>query len=122
MIPFRLRSSALAGALVLVSASMLLAQTQVTVPPIDFSGVIYSNFQYRTDSRAKDFNKFDIERVYLTFRMPAGDRAGIRVTTDIFQQQTAPNDAYYAGWSLRLKYGYLQYNYLTGPASNFTAV
>ena len=122
MIPFRLRSSALAGALVLVSASMLSAQTQVTIPPIDFSGVIYSNFQYRTDSRAKDFNKFDIERIYLTFRMPAGDRAAIRVTTDVFQQQNTPADAYYAGWAVRIKYGYLQYNYFTGKPTDFTAV
>jgi hypothetical protein len=120
---FRLRSSALVGALAIAaSASMLSAQTQVTIPPIDFSGVIYSNFQYRTDAQAKDFNKFDIERVYLTFRMPAGDRTSIRVTTDVFQQQNAANAAYYAGWTLRLKYAYLQYNYLTGPASGFTAV
>jgi hypothetical protein len=119
----RLRSSALAaGLLVLASASRLSAQTQVTVPPIDFSGVIYSNYQYRTDIRAKDFNKFDLERVYLTFRMPAGDRASIRVTTDIFQQATTPNDAYYAGWTLRLKYAYLQYNYITGKPTDFTAV
>ena len=123
MIPFRLRSSALAGALtLLVSASMLSAQTQVTIPPIDFSGVIYSNFQYRGDSRAKDFNKFDIERIYLTFRMPAGDRAAIRVTTDVFQQQNTPADAYYAGWAVRIKYGYLQYSYLTGKPTDFTAV
>lgn len=117
----RLRSSALAAALLLSSASLLSAQTQVTVPPIDFSGVIYSNYQYRTDIQAKDFNKFDLERVYLTFRMPAGDRASIRVTTDIFQQQNAANAAYYAGWTVRLKYAYLQYNYLTGSAKDFTA-
>src|SRR5438094_1198151 len=123
MIPLRLRSSALAGALtLLVSASMLSAQTQVTIPPIDFSGVIYSNYQYRNDVQAKDQNKFDVERVYLTFRMPAGDRASIRVTTDIFQQLNAANAAFYAGWAVRLKYAYLQYNYLTGSPSNLTAV
>src|SRR5438045_3986728 len=120
----RLRSSALAvGLLVLASASRLSAQTQVTIPPIDFSGVIYSNYQYRTDIRAKDFNKFDIERVYLTFRMPAGEHASIRVTTDVYQQQTTPNDAYYTGWALRLKYAYLQYNYITGAKpTDFSAV
>ena len=122
MIPFRLRSSALAGALVLVSASMLSAQTQVTIPPIDFSGVIYSNFQYRTDIQAKDFNKFDIERVYLTFRMPAGDRTSIRITTDVFQQQNAASSAFYPGWVVRLKYAYLQYNYITGKPTDLTAL
>src|SRR5690348_3295594 len=122
MIPSRLRSTALAAAIVtIVPASMLPAQTTVTIPPLDFSGLIYSNYQYRTDARAKDFNKFDIERVYLTFRMPAGDRASIRITTDVFQQQNTPNDAYYAGWAVRLKYAYLQYNYITGKPTDFTA-
>ena len=108
--------------MLVASASMLPAQTTVTVPPLDFSGLIYSNYQYRTDSRAKDFNKFDIERIYLTFQMPAGDRASIRVTTDVFQQQSTPQDAYYGGWTIRLKYGYLQYNYITGKATDFTAL
>src|SRR5690349_2325401 len=110
-IPATIAGAALAAAL---SAAPVLAQTTVTIPPIDLSGTLYTNYQYRTDSRAKDFNKFDIERVYLTFRMPVGDRALVRVTTDVYQQQNAPNDAYYAGWALRLKYGYLQYNYITG--------
>ena len=83
-----------------------------TTPQIDFSGVLFGNYQYRTDAQAKDFNKFDLERIYLTFRMPAGENTSIRVTTDLFQQQATPNDAYYRGWALRLKYGYLQYNFL----------
>jgi len=123
MTTLRLRSSAVAALILsLASAALLSAQTQVTIPTIDFSGVIYSNYQYRTDIRAKDFNKFDVERVYLTFRMPAGERTSIRVTTDVFQQQTPGNDAYYQGWTLRLKYAYLQYNYLNGTAVNWTAV
>src|SRR5204863_2749989 len=49
--------------------------------PVDFSGVLYANFQYRGDEgTAKSTNKFDLERAYLTFRMPAGDRASIRIT------------------------------------------
>jgi hypothetical protein len=119
----RLRTSALAAAIgIVASASMLPAQTTVTIPPLDFSGVIYSNYQYRTDAAQKNFNKFDIERVYLTFQMPAGDRASIRVTTDVFQQQNPANAAYYAGWAIRLKYAYLQYNYITGKPTDFTAV
>ena len=61
--------------------------TTVSIP-IDFSGVIYANYQYRGDKGAPNpSNKFDLERVYLTFRMPAGDRASIRVTTDVFSRQ-----------------------------------
>jgi hypothetical protein len=112
---------ALAAVAALLAPAPLRAQTTVTIPPIDFSGTLFANYQYRTDSRAKDFNKFDIERVYLTFRMPVGDRASVRITTDVFQQQTTPNDAYYAGWTLRLKFAYLQYNYIMGSPTSFGA-
>jgi hypothetical protein len=57
---------ALAAVAALLAPAPLRAQTTVTIPPIDFSGTLFANYQYRTDSRAKDFNKFDIERVYLT--------------------------------------------------------
>jgi hypothetical protein len=81
--------------------------------PVDFSGLIYANFQYRGDAgTAQSTNKFDVERAYLTFRMPAGDRASIRITADVFQQTTPPNDAFYRGWVIRAKYAYLQYDYL----------
>jgi hypothetical protein len=81
--------------------------------PVDFSGVIYANYQYRGDAgAAKSTNKFDVERAYLTFRMPAGDRASIRITADVFQQTTPPNDVFYRGWVIRAKYAYLQYDYL----------
>ena len=96
------------------------APPPATVPvPVDFSGVIYANYQYRGDAGAsKSFNKFDLERAYLTFRMPAGDRASIRVTADVFQQQTTPNDSYYRGWTIRAKYAYLQYDLIKGPSWN----
>ena len=81
--------------------------------PVDFTGVLYANFQYRGDAgTAKSTNKFDLERAYLTFRMAAGDRASIRITADVFQQATPPNDAFYRGWVIRAKYAYLQYDYL----------
>lgn len=89
--------------------------TAPAAPAIDFSGLIFGNYSVRTDSAAraatggKNPNQFTIDRVYLTFRMPAGDRASIRATTDIFQNAS---DGYYGGWTVRLKYGYLQYEAL----------
>jgi len=123
MIRTRLRLSAFAVAVTLWIPAILSAQSQVTIPPIDFSGVIYANYQYRTDVNGPpNFNKFDVERAYLTFRMPAGDRTSIRVTTDIFQQQNTNNAAFYAGWVVRLKYAYVQYNYITaGKPTAFSA-
>ena len=92
--------------------------TAVSIP-VDFSGVLYANFQYRADKGpSKSQNKFDIERAYLTFRMPAGDRASIRITADVFQQTATPNDAFYRGWVIRAKYAYLQYDYLKSASWN----
>jgi hypothetical protein len=93
-------------------------QASVSVP-VDFSGVLYANFQYRGDAGPnKSTNKFDVERAYLTFRMPAGDRASIRITADVFQQTNPANDAFYRGWVIRAKYAYLQYDYLKSAGWN----
>jgi hypothetical protein len=87
--------------------------------PVDFSGILYANYQYRVDAGpAKSTNEFDLERAYLTFRMSAGDRASIRITADVFQQTTPPNDAFYRGWVIRAKYAYLQYDYLKSAGWN----
>jgi hypothetical protein len=95
--------------------SLLFAQAAPApaAPQLDFSGVLFGNFQWRTDAAAKaqtggkPLSKFDLGRAYLNFRMQAGDRGSIRVTTDIFQQSPS---AYYSGWTVRLKYGYFQYD------------
>ena len=90
-------------------------QVVTTLPPIDFSGILFANFQYRGDKGpANGSNRFDVERAYLTFRMPAGDKTSVRVTADLFQQTASGSDSYYRGWVLRAKYAYLQYNYLNG--------
>jgi hypothetical protein len=89
--------------------------------PVDFSGVMFANFQYRGDKGAPNpTNKFDLERAYLTFRMPAGDRASIRVTADVFQQTSTTNnaDAFYRGWVIRAKYAYLQYDLIKSSSWN----
>lgn len=99
----------------LLAPTLLLAQGAPAAPErptIDFSGVLFLNYQMRTDDAAKATaggkspNKFDIERVYLIFRMPVGDRGSMRVTTDVFQNTAA---GYYAGWTARLKHAYFQY-------------
>ena len=89
-------------------------------PQLDFSGIMFANWNYRTDRAARAQNRFDVERAYLTFRMPAGDRASVRITADVFQNTAAPGDAFYRGWAFRAKYAYLQYEALRG-GSGLTA-
>ena len=84
--------------------------------PIDFSGILYANYQYRGDAGpSKAQNRFDVERAYLTFRVSAGKRMNARITTDLFQQTTTGNDSFYRGWVVRAKYAYLQYQYIDTP-------
>jgi hypothetical protein len=90
-------------------------------PALDFSGVLFANFQYRGDKGPqKAQNKFDLERAYLTFRMPVGERGAIRVTLDVFQHPAAANDNSYNGWIIRAKYAYLQWKFL--QSAGWTAV
>jgi hypothetical protein len=82
-------------------------------PRLDFSGVLFANFQYRGDKGPqKAQNKFDLERAYLTFRMPVGERGALRVTLDVFQHAPAANDNSYNGWLIRAKYAYLQWKFI----------
>ena len=115
-----LRTIARTGFLLLAGSLAAGAQQPAATPGIDFSGVIFGNFAYRTDSAAKASlggrspNLFTVERAYLTFRMPAGTNGAIRVTTDVFQNANTAQNAYYQGWAVRIKYAYLQYTGLKG--------
>ena len=104
----------------LVAGILVVAQSaaaQQAAPTIDFSGVIYPQFRLTSDDATKNANggkatnRFDIERVYLTFRMPAGEDGSIRVTTDVFNNPATCTGCY-AGWAVRLKYAYFNYNFL----------
>jgi hypothetical protein len=114
---------ALLGALV---AGPLAAQTTQPAPapaaastpaqtpaptPLNFSGVIFGSYNYQLQTtpsqlRNQTNNSFVIDRAYLTFRMPAGDRTSIRITTDVFQSTDSTSNAY----TVRAKYAYLQYD------------
>ena len=96
------------------SSDTTTTESAKAVARLDFSGMLFANYQYRADDAGRAANKFDIERAYLTFRIPAGQRLSVRITTDVFQQTSTGNDSYYRGWSIRAKFAYLQYNYLNG--------
>ena len=80
-----------------------------TPPPASpFSGIVFGNYQYHAEHApdgSTGANRFDLDRAYLTYRLAAGSRAGVRVTADLFKSPTT-------GYDLRLKYAYLQYDFL----------
>jgi hypothetical protein len=89
-------------------------QATLTLPPLNFSGVIFGSYNYMLPTTPTPLpvnNQFIVDRAYLTFRMPAGDRTSIRITTDVYQTNEATatgftNNAY----TVRAKYAYLQYD------------
>jgi hypothetical protein len=94
-------------------------QAAAPVPALNFSGVIFGNYQYHGEAANRAQNRFEVERAYLNFRLAAGKRASVRVTTDLYQQTSSANnaDAFYRGWAVRAKYAYLQYDYIQAKSS-----
>lgn len=89
--------------------------------PFAFSGVMYTNYQYGGVKGNRAQNRFDVERAYLNFRASAGEHDSVRVTVDVFQQRDTTRDGYYRGWAARLKYAYVQYDYLRGLGDELKA-
>jgi hypothetical protein len=81
-----------------------------SAPTLNFSGVIFGSYNYLLPTtpnqlRNQNNNSFVVDRAYLTFRMAAGDRTSIRITTDVFQSADSASNAY----TVRAKYAFLQY-------------
>jgi hypothetical protein len=101
-----------AALLALLSGAQLSAQTTSPAPsPLNFSGVIFGSWNYQLPTTPQPLagqtdNQFILDRAYLTFRMPAGDRTSIRITTDVYQTTEGTPNAY----TIRAKYAYLQYD------------
>lgn len=97
------------------------AAAQAPAPGLNFGAWAFGSYSIQTDSATKATNggqsksRFDVGRVYLTFQGSVGDRTSFRVTTDVKQNA---NGALYNGWFVRLKYAYLQYNFLQSGASS----
>jgi hypothetical protein len=68
-----------------------------------------------TDGR--DFNKFDMERVYFTMKSQVADDWKFQITSDIYRN--AATGTYYAGLAVRLKFAYLDYAPLQGLSVKF---
>ena len=86
------------------------ASSQPAASPLNFSGVIFGSYNYLLPTtpnplRNQNNNSFVVDRAYLNFRIAAGDRTSIRITTDVFQSADSTSNAY----TIRAKYAYLQY-------------
>ena len=73
------------------------------------SGVLFGSYQYTLGGPRRDFNQFSLDRAYLTLRGTPAPRVAFRVTSDVYQADDN-------GWSVRMKYAYLDYALGGGPA------
>jgi len=104
------------------------ADTKPALGIVKTSGIMYINYIYDIDDLGKGegFDRFDIERTYLTFESNIAEKAKIKVTTDVYQNarsvsikaedgSSADNTdaksvtvaSYYDGWTVRLKNAYV---------------
>lgn len=81
------------------------AQAPATTTPPTLSGTIRGNYHYLLGGPREDFNQFALERVYVTVKGTPAPKLDYRVTTDVFQSGDGN------GWTVRLKYGYLDYGF-----------
>jgi hypothetical protein len=86
----------------LAAAPTLLPAQSAPVTKLDFSGIMFGAYSYRTNAGAQNTNRFDLERVYLNFRMPVAERLSVRITPDISPQVSG------TGYVYRLKFAFLQ--------------
>ena len=89
------------------------AQPATTTPtastPIEFSGLLFPQFIYGgpKGNGTRSLNQFQLERAYLTAKAKVADRTSIRFTADVFRPGAN------AGWTMRAKYAFVQYDYWT---------
>lgn len=80
--------------------------------------MLYLNYQYGGPKNSKSENRFDMDRAYVNVRAASGSRDSIRVTLDVFQQRDATRDQYYRGWTMRVKYAYLNHELVRGSGDD----
>jgi len=93
-------------------------QGGLNLPPAGFSGTVFGRYTLRGGEAGQGANSFNLDRAYVTYRAQVSDRASARVTTDIFTPASSLGGS---GYDVRLRYAYLQYDYLRGANWNATA-
>jgi hypothetical protein len=121
MLRARLASSSLVALFTALAAAPLAAQGTptekpattpvVAASPLSVSGLLFGSYNFTPSTTPNQLgnqndNSFILDRAYLNFRAPAGDRMSVRVTTDVYQTTEGTANSY----TIRAKYAYLQYD------------
>jgi hypothetical protein len=77
---------------------------------VKFSGVIYTYYQYTTNGvDGNSFNKFDLDRAYLTAKANLAENTRLQFTTDVYRQTDTSKNGFYPGVAIRVKFAYAEY-------------
>jgi hypothetical protein len=79
-------------------------------PPgsVQVGGQVFAYYAYTTTGiEGKGYNRFDLDRLYLTAKAQIFDEGKVQLTTDIFRNTAT--GTYYPGLSIRIKLGYFDY-------------
>jgi hypothetical protein len=86
------------------------AMTKESKSAVKFSGVIYTYYQFTTNGTdGNNFNKFDLDRAYLTAKANLSDNTRLQFTTDVYRQTDTSKNAFYAGVAIRVKFAFAEY-------------
>lgn len=77
-------------------------------PTLKVSGQFFGYYTYsRFGTNGKDYNKFDMERSYITVRGTLAENWAAQLTTDLYRG--SETNTYYKGFGVRMKFVYLEY-------------
>jgi hypothetical protein len=86
------------------------ALTKESKSSVKVSGVIYTYYQFTTYGvDGNNFNRFELDRAYLTAKATLSDNVRMQFTSDVYRQTDTSKNAYYPGVAVRMKFAYVEY-------------
>jgi len=90
------------------SGSSAVASHSTCIDPT-FGATLFANYFYSVrGTEGRLFNRFDLDRVYLTMKTPLGEGWRFQSTTDIYRN--SGSSSYYNGFAMRLKCAMVEYS------------
>jgi|WetSurMetagenome_2_1015567.scaffolds.fasta_scaffold66430_2 hypothetical protein len=87
------------------------AANKASASAVKLSGTMYTYAQFTTHGIDGDnYNKIDVDRVYLTAKATLASDTKFTFTTDVFRQTDSAKALFYGGLAIRVKFAYVEYS------------
>jgi hypothetical protein len=98
-----------------VAQAAVMKPAPPVAPSMQVSGQAFAYYTYTTSGiEGKDFNRFDLDRLYLTAKGQVFEDGKFQLTTDLYRNTAT--GSYYSGFALRVKFAFFDYT----PASELS--